>query len=141
MKYAVAIDVGGTNTRVALVNERLEITDRQQFSTNPENPGETLSKISEVIRDYGEKIVGVGMSCPGPLDLIHGKILTPPNLHGDWQHLFVARELSTLTGLSVYLNNDGNLAALAEAVAGEGKDYRYVQFFDGIYRNRFWVCN
>lgn len=28
MKYAVAIDVGGTNTRVALVNERLEITDR-----------------------------------------------------------------------------------------------------------------
>ena len=87
-----------------------------------------MSKISEVIRDYGEKIVGVGMSCPGPLDLIHGQILTPPNLHGDWQHLFVARELSTLTGLSVYLNNDGNLAALAEAVAGEGKDYRYVQF-------------
>ena len=128
MKYAVAIDVGGTNTRVALVNERLEITDRQQFSTNPENPGETLSKISEVIRDYGEKIVGVGMSCPGPLDLIHGQILTPPNLHGDWHHLFVARELSTLTGLPVYLNNDGNLAALAEAVAGEGKDYRYVQF-------------
>ena len=62
MKYAVAIDVGGTNTRVALVNERLEITDRQQFSTNPENPGETLSKISEVIRDYGEKIVG--WECP-----------------------------------------------------------------------------
>lgn len=87
-----------------------------------------MSKISEVIRDYGEKIVGVGMSCPGPLDLIHGQILTPPNLHGDWQHLFVARELSTLTGLPVYLNNDGNLAALAEAVAGEGKDYRYVQF-------------
>ena len=28
----------------------------------------------------------------------------------------------------VYLNNDGNLAALAEAVIGEGKDYRYVQF-------------
>lgn len=27
MKYAVAIDVGGTNTRVALVNERLEIID------------------------------------------------------------------------------------------------------------------
>ena len=128
MKYAVAIDVGGTNTRVALVNERLEITDRQQFSTNPENPAETLSKISEVIRDYGEKIVGVGMSCPGPLDLMNGQILTPPNLHGDWQHLFVARELSTRTGLPVYLNNDGNLAALAEAVAGEGKDYRYVQF-------------
>ena len=30
--------------------------------------------------------------------------------------------------IPVYLNNDGNLAALAESVAGEGKDYRFVQF-------------
>ena len=42
MRYAVAIDIGGTNTRVALVNENLEITDRQQFPTNPESPEETL---------------------------------------------------------------------------------------------------
>lgn len=128
MKYAVAIDIGGTNTRVALVNENLEITDRQQFSTNPENPGETLGKIADVIRNYGDKVVGVGMSCPGPLDLINGQILTPPNLRGDWQHLHVAQELSDRIGLPVYLNNDGNLAALAEAVIGEGKDYRFVQF-------------
>ena len=123
MKYAVAIDIGGTNTRVALVNENLEITDRQQFPTDSENPGVTLGEIAQVVKGYECTIAGVGMSCPGPLDLIHGQILTPPNLHGDWQHLFVARELSTLTGLPVYLNNDGNLAALAEAVAGEGKDY------------------
>ena len=128
MKYAVAIDIGGTNTRVALVNENLEITDRQQFPTDSENPGVTLGEIAQVVKGYECTIAGVGMSCPGPLDLIHGQILTPPNLHGDWQHLFVARELSNLTGLPVYLNNDGNLAALAEAVAGEGKDYRYVQF-------------
>jgi len=68
------------------------------------------------------------MSCPGPLDLINGQILTPPNLRGDWQHLHVAQELSDRIGLPVYLNNDGNLAALAEAVIGEGKDYRFVQF-------------
>ena len=101
MRYAVAIDIGGTNTRVALVNEKLEITDRQQFSTNPENPEETLGKIAEVIKRYNHEIVGVGMSCPGPLDLVNGKIITPPNLRGDWHHL---------------------------AVAGEGKDYRFVQF-------------
>ena len=50
MKYAVAIDIGGTNTRVALVNEKLEITDRQQFSTNPENPEETLGNSSKFKR-------------------------------------------------------------------------------------------
>ena len=45
MKYAVAIDIGGTNTRVALVNEKLEITDRQQFSTNPENRRKRLERL------------------------------------------------------------------------------------------------
>ena len=128
MKYAVAIDIGGTNTRVALVNEKLEITDRQQFSTNPENPEETLGKIAEVIKGYDHAIVGVGMSCPGPLDLVNGRIITPPNLRGDWHHLAVAEKLKNMIDIPVYLNNDGNLAALAESVAGEGKDYRFVQF-------------
>ena len=128
MKYAVAIDIGGTNTRVALVNEKLEITDRQQFSTNPENPEETLGEIAEVIKGYDHAIVGVGMSCPGPLDLVNGRIITPPNLRGDWHHLAVAEKLKNMIDIPVYLNNDGNLAALAESVAGEGKDYRFVQF-------------
>ena len=128
MKYAVAIDIGGTNTRVALVNEKLEITDRQQISTNPENPEETLGKIAEVIKGYNHEIVGVGMSCPGPLDLVNARIITPPNLRGDWHHLAVAEKLQSMIHIPVYLNNDGNLAALAEAVAGEGKDYRFVQF-------------
>ena len=128
MKYAVAIDIGGTNTRVALVNEKLEITDRQQFSTNLENPEETLGKIAEVIKGYDHAIVGVGMSCPGPLDLVNGRIITPPNLRGDWHHLAVAEKLKNMIDIPVYLNNDGNLAALAESVAGEGKDYRFVQF-------------
>ena len=128
MRYAVAIDIGGTNTRVALVNENLEITDRQQFATNPENPEETLGKIADVIKGYDCEIVGAGMSCPGPLDLVNEKIITPPNIRGDWYHLPVAQKLRDMIHIPVYLNNDGNLAALAESVAGEGKDYRFVQF-------------
>ena len=31
MKYAVGIDVGGTNTRVALINEKYDIKERVQF--------------------------------------------------------------------------------------------------------------
>ena len=68
------------------------------------------------------------MSCPGPLDLIKGQILTPPNLNGQWHNLFVAKELSKMADIPVYLDNDANLAGLAEAVVGEGKDYRFVQF-------------
>lgn len=34
MKYAVGIDVGGTNTRVALINEEYKILERIKFSTD-----------------------------------------------------------------------------------------------------------
>lgn len=129
MKYSVAIDIGGTNTRVALADEELNIIERKQFATDSENPDVTLGKIAEVIKSFDCDIVGAGMSCPGPLDLINGKILSPPNLKGQWHNLKVAEELSKLINKPVYLENDANLAGLAEAVVGEGKDYNYVQFF------------
>ncbi|WP_288683330.1 ROK family protein [uncultured Eubacterium sp.] len=129
MKYSVAIDIGGTNTRVALADEKLNIIERKQFATDSENPDVTLGKIAEVIKSFDCDIVGAGMSCPGPLDLINGKILTPPNLKGQWHNLKVAEELSKFINKPVYLENDANLAGLAEAVVGEGKDYNYVQFF------------
>lgn len=128
MKYAVGIDVGGTNTRVALVNEEMELLDRKQFPTDANNPYVTFERIKEAIASLGKEICGIGLSCPGPLDLINGKILNTPNLFGDWNTISITEELSKICGCPVYLENDANLAALAEAVLGEGKDYRYVQF-------------
>lgn len=128
MKYAIGIDIGGTNTRVALVNENYEIIERIQFLTDAYDPDVTLEKIVEIIRSFKENIVGVGMSCPGPLDLIEGKILTTPNLHGKWHDFAVSKELQKKIHMPVFLENDANLAALAESVIGEGKAYNFVQY-------------
>lgn len=128
MKYAVAIDIGGTNTRVALIDEKYKIEERAQFSTDADNPEVTLFKIKQAIDSFDKEIVGVGMSCPGPLDLIEGKILTTPNLHGEWHGLCITKELEKLIHKPVYLENDANLAALAEAIIGEGKKYNIVQY-------------
>ena len=102
MKYAVGIDVGGTNTRVALINEKYEIKERVQFGSDPKNPIKTLNQINDVIKGFGEKIEGIGISCPGPLDLINGIILTPPNLPG-WHNFELTKELEKITGISVQL--------------------------------------
>lgn len=128
MNYAAAVDIGGTNTRVALVSEVYEIEDRVQFPTDADHPFITLQKIKDVIDTFRKDIIGVGVSCPGPLDLIGGKVLTTPNLHGDWHGLAVVSELEKILGIPVYLENDANLAALAEAVIGEGKDWPIVQY-------------
>ncbi len=129
MKYAVGIDIGGTNTRVALIDESYKIVRREQFTTNVEDPYVTLNKIDNVIQSFENcEIVGIGLSCPGPLDLIKGTILNTPNLRGAWSYFHIEAELSHITGYTVHLQNDANLAALAEAVIGEGAGKKVVQF-------------
>ena len=62
MKYAVGIDVGGTNTRVALINEEYKILERIQFSTDSKDPEVTLNKIGEIIKEFGKEVEGIGIS-------------------------------------------------------------------------------
>lgn len=130
MKYAVGVDIGGTNSRIALVDENMNIVERTQFRTDAHDPIPTIVRLSEALKDMaGDKeLVGMGVSCPGPLDLINGKVLNTPNLHDSWQDFSIAGEIEKVTGIPTYLENDANLAALAEAVVGEGRDYNYVQF-------------
>lgn len=126
--YTAGIDIGGTNTRIALIDEAYEIIQRIQFPTDVNNPQATLQKIQETVQSFSVAIAGVGLSCPGPLDLKQGIILDTPNLKGGWHGLAVSKELSARLKVSVFLENDANLACLAEAVLGQGKDYSYVQF-------------
>lgn len=126
--YTAGIDIGGTNTRIALIDEAYEIIQRIQFPTDVNNPHATLQKIQETVQSFSVAIAGVGLSCPGPLDLKQGIILDTPNLKGGWHGLAVSKELSARLMVPVFLENDANLACLAEAVLGQGKDYSYVQF-------------
>lgn len=126
--YTAGIDIGGTNTRIALIDEAYEIIQRIQFPTDVNNPHATLQKIQETVQSFSVAIAGVGLSCPGPLDLKQGIILDTPNLKGGWHGLAVSKELSARLKVPVFLENDAKLACLAEAVLGQGKDYSYVQF-------------
>lgn len=127
MRYAVGIDVGGTNTRVALIDENYKILKREQFRTDPENPQITLEKIRTIVNRFEYPVEGIGISCPGPLDLMNGMVLTPPNLPG-WHQLHLTKTLNEMTKVPVILENDANLACLAEAVVGAGKGKHLVQF-------------
>ncbi|TDW16176.1 glucokinase [Breznakia blatticola] len=128
MKYAVGIDIGGTNTRIALVDENYTITKRVEFPTEKADPSVMLDSIGKAISDFGHDIVGVGLSCAGPMDLINGKIGMAVNLGENWFHYPIVAEMEKRYGVSVYLENDANLACLAEATVGKGKSYRFVHF-------------
>lgn len=126
-RYAAGIDIGGTNTRIAIVDEQLNIVNRIQFQTIVSSADDTIDEIKKVLDSFQMDIIGVGVSCPGPLDLKKGIILTPPNLK-EWHYYPLSKNMEERLNIPVYLENDANLACLAEAKAGAGKGQGIVQF-------------
>ena len=50
--YTAGIDIGGTNTRIALINDLYEIVERLQFPTDVNNPQATLQKIQDTVQGF-----------------------------------------------------------------------------------------
>jgi glucokinase len=70
-------------------------------------------------------ISGIGICAPGPLDPRSGVVINPPNLPG-WRDFPLAAEISKTYNVLVRVDNDGNAAALAEALWGAGRGFRNI---------------
>lgn len=128
--YTIGIDLGGTNLRIGLFNEKGEIINEQSRPTEAEKGSEyTITNMAEAINDLKSKydIKAVGIGSPGPLLPNTGTIIEPPNLPG-WVNVPIVRMLEEKTDLPVKLENDANAAALAEATLGAGKGASSVYF-------------
>jgi predicted NBD/HSP70 family sugar kinase len=79
---------------------------------------QTLIKGSGIPR---EKFLGIGISAPGPLDTVSGKILNPPNFNM-WHGVSVVEILKKSFPMDIYLENHSNALALAEKIHGLGRD-------------------
>lgn len=126
--YTIGIDIGGTNTRVALIDKN-RIIEKKVFSTNINDASINTKEILKIINYFKNKsdIEGIGICSPGPLDLINNVILNPPNLPG-WKKYKIVEEIRNGTGINAYLENDANVAALGEYLLLENKPST-LQFF------------
>ena len=120
--YVIGVDIGGTNTRAALVSvERLVVVREESFPTRSAGrPEEFIRRLAEAIAALDERPQAVGMGMAGLVAPASGTILYSPNLPG-WRDVPLAPALSRLVGLPVALNNDANMAALGEQRAGAAK--------------------
>lgn len=125
--YAAVIDIGGTSTRIALIDEQLQIVKRVQFLTIISSPDATIAKIKEIIEKFSVPVIGAGVSCPGPLDVKQGIVLTPPNLV-KWHYIPIRERMEQQLRMPIFLENDANLACLGEAKKGAGKGCSIVQY-------------
>jgi glucokinase len=88
---------------------------------------ENMDRIIRYIKSVNEPLQGIGIGSPGPLDLKRGVVVNPPNLIG-WDNFEIVKYMEENTGLKTWLDNDANVAGLAEALRGAGVGYESVVF-------------
>ena len=124
---AIAVDLGGTNLRVALVGRDGTIPSRQSVPTPGGGPDAVIERmvalIGEIAAGAGERALPVGVAIPGPLDPATGVVAYTPNLPG-WRRFPLGETLRSHLGRPARLVNDGNSAAVGEARFGAAKGCR-----------------
>lgn len=122
---AIAIDLGGTNIKAAVVDKEKGIIEQTSTPTNAELGKDLLlDRIAGTIEELTQRdgAIGVGMGLPGMVSIDQTTVFHPPNLPG-WEQVNAAEEISTRIGLPCRIENDANIAAIGSMHFGVGKNY------------------
>lgn len=111
----LGVDIGGTKTLVAVLDEHGVITQQTKFPTN-HNYNDFLQELQKAIADFGPhdyKAAGVGMPVTD-FDRKRGVGISFGNL--PWHMVPVQSDIEKIVGCPVALENDAKLAGLSEAM-------------------------
>jgi glucokinase len=115
MSHIAGIDVGGTKCLGVVLDAQREVTSEHDVIRQVRNPTPRADKLVDALevlaRELGD-VESIGVGIPGLITL-DGVMRASPNIPGSVD-VAVGPELSQRLGRHVYVDNDGNLAALAE---------------------------
>jgi len=127
--YTAALDIGGTKTIAAVIDEKGQICEKQTFPTFVADSHSHLDKCVLALRDVfsrigvnASSISGIGVSLPGIVNSEEGVLLYAP--YAKWENVPIAAYLSEKLNIeSVFCENDVNACAIGEQMFGLGKKY------------------
>lgn len=139
-KLAIAVDLGATNVRVALVSQEGKILKKIRETTTKQGrngiviTNQIIRMIQEICRDIHQKrLAGISISSIGPLDYEKGGPVRSPSIPFGFVPL--VKPLEKTCSLPVHLLNDAKAAALGEKYFGAGKNVKnlvYITISTGI---------
>jgi glucokinase len=131
--FALGVDIGGTKVAAGLVDAqgniafqtRVAMPARQSAAAGFAAVQSAIEAVFVARPEARSELSGIGICAPGPLDPAKEVILNPPNVPC-WRNFPLADEVQRVFGFAARVDNDGNAAALAEAIWGAGVGYRNV---------------
>ncbi len=127
--YSIGVDLGGTNLRVAAIDQKgtivFRISEPAVFDTGPERVVGDICKVIKGIREQIgiDELRGVGIGVPGFIDMASGVVIGSANLPG-FEGFPVRDQIQQNLGTPIILENDANAAALGEMWMGAGRSVK-----------------
>ena len=127
MKHYIGIDLGGTNTKIGIVDAEGNLINSKIIKTNSHlNVDKTLERIWETAKKLvSEKeiplfsVVGIGIGIPGP---VKNQSTVGFFANFDWErNLNLKEKMENLSGIETRVENDVNIIAQGEAIFGAAK--------------------
>ena len=127
MGNRIGIDVGGTNVKIALVNDKGNIIYSNSIPTRAEmgyeytinNMKEAIAELIKETKSDKKSIEGIGFGFPGQIDYKKGVVRLAPNIPG-WVEVPIAEIMEKEFGIPTRVDNDVRCAALGELNYGAG---------------------
>lgn len=128
--YRAGIDLGGTNIKVGIVDEKQQILLADAIPTNAKRHYTEIAKdMANLVKDLLERLnlreealSGVGIGSPGTVDAKNGIVVFSNNIV--WENVPLAEEVGRYFSCPIKISNDANCAALGEVMAGAAKEYK-----------------
>ena len=139
-RFAIGVHIDPARTTIVLIDLCGRIIDR----IHPDMPEESsdavqiiareIERMIEVNRIPEERLGGVGIAVPGPIDIANEVVLDPPNLPG-WRDVPVTQMLNAALHMPVLMEKDATAACHGEAwsnIGVRGGDFLMVYVGLGI---------
>ncbi len=117
--YAIGIDIGGTNIKVALVSKEGEIVRKIKKPSSERLFDSVLESIEEIIHN---EIIGIGFGVAGLIDRKIRGVYVSPNQQA-LEGIDIVKEVERKFNVPVIVENDANVAAFGEKISGAGKSF------------------
>lgn len=127
-KYAIGVDLGGTNIKIGIVSQKGKIVRKTSLSSKADLGPEKVVRqikigIKEILSQNKLKIRGIGIGAPGVVSIKKGSVENPPNFPG-WTKVNLGSIIKKEFGITCHVENDANAAAIGEMIFGTGKKYK-----------------